>query len=66
MFFLQKDITKDQNFLEGFEIRTLEVIGADYTGSCKSNYDHDHDGPSRYRILEACFFFQMRAQAPNS
>ena len=30
----------------GFEFTTLEVIGTDCTGSCKSQpYDHDHNGP---------------------
>ena len=29
----------------GFELTTLVVIGTDCTGSCKSKYDHDHDGP---------------------
>ena len=33
----------------GLELPTLVVIGIDCIGSCKSNYDHDHDGP-RYDI----------------
>ena len=35
-----------------FELTTLVVMDTDYTGSCKSNYDHGHgyDGPLMAKI----------------
>ena len=29
----------------GFKLTTLVMIGTECTGSCKSNYDLDHNGP---------------------
>ena len=32
----------------GFEFTTFVVIGTDCTGSCKSNYEYNHDHDSPY------------------
>ena len=50
-----------------FELTTLVVIGTDCTDSCKSNYDHDHEGPQikfcctivykYYSVLQSNFKF---------
>ena len=50
-----------------FELTTLMVIDTDCTDSCKSNYDHDHEGPQikfcctivykYYSVLQSNFKF---------
>jgi hypothetical protein len=48
--------------LAGFKLINLVAIGTDCTSSYKSNYGHDHDGPSIYYKSHYCFVYFLQAR----